>query len=277
MTSHVRIGLRGRVAGLLLLALPLPILLKSVFSLWSGNVAMLGASALAYALFALGAVLTRRGVQREIAEAARPTTAAHGPPLKTLAALVVGFAAGFTAFSVVGHDLLASIAYAIGATVGHLLLYTPDMKEGRVLPAWTRRAAGEADARAILELAYERLESLNTAAGQIADREFRQRLGNISLAVGQILHLIETNPADLRRSRKFLNVYLDGAQQVATQYARAQAHEPSAEREHNFRTLLVDVENTCQQQYEKLLQHDALDLDVQIEVLSTRLRREGLA
>jgi hypothetical protein len=264
-------GLRGRIAGLLLLALPLPILLKSVISLWSGDVGTLAATVIAYALFVLGAVLTRRGVQREIAATARPTTA-KGPPLKTLAGVVVGLAAGFTAFAVVGHDALAALAYAFGAAAGYFMVYGAEPRSARV-PGWT----GEADARTVLELAYRRLDALEGAGRQITNREFRQRLGNISVIVGKILRVIEENPADVRRTRKFLNVYLEGAQKVALQYARAEAHGPSAEREHSFRTLLVDVENTCHQQYEKLLQHDALDLDVQIEVLSTRLRREGIA
>ena len=269
------LGLRARAAGWLLFALPLPILLKSVISLWTGDVAILGATAIAYALFVLGAVLTRRGVHRELAAADRPIAAVRGLPLKTLAGLVVGVAAGFTAFAVVGQDALAAVAYAIGAAAGYFMLYGADPRSAR-LPAWTG-GAGEADARTVLELAYQRLDALELAGRQIANREFRQRLANISLVVGKILRAIEEDPADLRRTRKFLNVYLDGAQKVALQYARAEAHAPSAEREHSFRTLLVDVENTCHEQYEKLLQHDALDLDVQIEVLSTRLRREGIA
>ena len=275
MASRVRLGLRGRIAGALLFALPLPILLKSIMSLWSGDVGMLGSTVVAYALFVLGAVLTRRGVHRELAAAARPTTAVHGLPLKTLAGVVVGFAAGFTAFAVVGHDVLAALAYAIGAAAGYFMVYGADTRFGR-LPPWTS-GAGDGDARTVLELAYRRLEALDGAGRQIVNREFRQRLADISAIVGKILRAIEENPADLRRTRKFLNVYLEGAQKVALQYARAEAHGPSAEREHTFRTLLVDVENTCHQQYEKLLQHDALDLDVQIEVLSTRLRREGIA
>ena len=275
MASRVRLGLRGRIAGALLFALPLPILLKSIMSLWSGDVGMLGSTVVAYALFVLGAVLTRRGVHRDLAAAARPTTAVHGLPLKTLAGVVVGLAAGFTAFAVVGHDVLGALAYAIGAAAGYFMVYGADTRFGR-LPAWTS-GAGDGDARTVLELAYRRLDALDAAGRQIVNREFRQRLADISAIVGKILRAIEENPADLRRTRKFLNVYLEGAQKVALQYARAEAHGPSAEREHTFRTLLVDVENTCHQQYEKLLQHDALDLDVQIEVLSTRLRREGIA
>jgi 5-bromo-4-chloroindolyl phosphate hydrolysis protein len=235
---------------------------------------MLGATVAAYALFVLGAVLTRRGVQREIAATVRPTTA-KGLPLKTLAGAIVGLAAGFTAFAVVGHDAVAAIAFAIAAAGGYFMLYGAEPQAGR-LPAWTS-GHREADARSVLELAYQRLNALDAAGRQIENREFRQRLGNISVIVGKILRAVEENPADVRRTRKFLNVYLEGAQKVALQYARAEAHSPSAEREHSFRTLLVDVENTCHQQYDKLLQHDALDLDVQIEVLTTRLRREGIA
>ncbi len=199
----------------------------------------------------------------------------RGLPLKTLAGLVVAVAAGFTAFAVVGQDTLAALAYAITGAAGYFMYYGAEPPSAR-LPRWTARG-GEADARAVLELAYQRLDALDTAGRQIANREFRQRLVSISLIVGKILRAIEDDPADLRRTRKFLNVYLDGAQKVALQYARAEAHDTSKEREHNFRTLLVDIENTCLEQHEKLLQHDALDLDVQIEVLSTRLRREGVA
>ena len=122
MASRVRLGLRGRIAGALLFALPLPILLKSIMSLWSGDVGMLGSTVVAYALFVLGAVLTRRGVHRDLAAAARPTTAVHGLPLKTLAGVVVGLAAGFTAFAVVGHDVLGALAYAIGAAAGYFMV-----------------------------------------------------------------------------------------------------------------------------------------------------------
>jgi hypothetical protein len=40
--------------------------------------------------------------------------------------------------------------------------------------------------------------------------------------------------------------------------------------------LLVDMENTCDEQYRKMLEHDVSDLEVRIEVLSARLRQEGV-
>ena len=128
----------------------------------------------------------------------------------------------------------------------------------------------------MLRQAYARLDSIETARRAIASGEFKQRLGNIVSGAERIIKLVADDPRDLRRARKFLTVYLDGAQRVTEEYARTHANAGSPDLEHNFRTLLVDMENTCDEQYQKLLEHDVSDLEVRIEVLSARLRREGV-
>lgn len=268
-------GLRDRVAGGLLLVLPLPLLLKAVIALWTGDVVTLAAAVTGYVLFALAAFSTRRGFIAARAALDRPLSAGRHRRWKAIGGALAALAAGFVAFTLVGHGILAAAAYAIGTALAYFMVYGGDGDAAAALPGWARRQA-DADAREILAAAYARLDGLEAAAVQIGNREFQDRLGNITLTVGKILKLLEADPADLRRSRKFLNVYLDGAHEVTQQYVRSVAHQPSAEREHSFRTLLVDIENTCDAQYDKLLQHDALNLDVQIEVLTTRLRREGV-
>ena len=46
--------------------------------------------------------------------------------------------------------------------------------------------------------------------------------------------------------------------------------------EANFRQLLVDMESTFDEQRKKLIENDLTSLDVDIEVLNTRLKREGV-
>ena len=46
--------------------------------------------------------------------------------------------------------------------------------------------------------------------------------------------------------------------------------------EQNFRQLLIDMENTFEQQHQKLIEKDLTSLDVEIEVLNARLKREGV-
>lgn len=268
--------LRLASVGLLLFFLPLPLLLKAVLSLWGDNPQELAATGGCWLLFLLGAVLCRRGLQAEVMSEERPFAARRGARLKMAGGAVIGFATALTAYVAAGHSLPIAIAFALVAATGYYLLY------GRPPPpspaSAGARMTDDEEATDLLRDAYARLDSIAAASRQIASPEFRQRLGSIVGSAEQILKLVADDPRDLRRARKFVTVYLDGAQRITRDYARAHSGgAPPAELEHNFRTLLVDMQNTCDEQYRKLLQNDLTDLEIQIEVLSTRLRREGVA
>lgn len=265
---------RGQTgAALALLLLPLPLLLKAMTSLWGGDFTSLLGAGGAYAAFVAAALAMGRGLNAEREHAERPFAVGRPLPLKTLAAVLAGLATSLAAFAAAGHGPLIAGCFGIAAALGTLLFYGPDPGRRTV-----RLAGGEADAEvaAMLAEAYRRLDLIDAAGRDLASIEFKQRLGSIIASIETILKLIEESPRDIRRARKFLKVYLEGAQRITDQYARTHGHVQSAELEHNFRTLLVDMENTCNEQHQKLLQNDLLDLDVQIEVLSTRLRQEGV-
>jgi hypothetical protein len=79
----------------------------------------------------------------------------------------------------------------------------------------------------------------------------------------------------LRRARRFLTVFLEGAEQVSDGYARTHRYSDSAELEQSFRTVLITIEDQFKSQRARLRQADVLDLDVQIEVLKKQLAQEG--
>lgn len=269
-----RRGSRQAGAAVALLLLPLPLLLKAVTSLWGGDFASLLGAGGAYAAFVVAAMLMGRGLDVERDQAERPFSAGRPLPLKTLAAVVVGMATGLAALTAASHGPLIAGCFGIAAAIGTVLFYGRDPGRRSVRLA----GDGEADAEvaAMLADAYRRLDLIDAAGRDLASIEFKQRLGSIIASIERILKLIEESPRDIRRARKFLKVYLEGTQRITDQYARTHGQVQSAELEHNFRTLLVDMENTCNEQHQKLLQNDLLDLDVQIEVLSTRLRQEGV-
>lgn len=270
LTRRRRSGRRWPAA--LLFVLPLPLLIKAIVSLWSGHVGMLLASGGAYVFFLVAALVVRQGLINEDAFDARP----HGgspPPLKALGGALVGLATAFAAFAAAGQPMPGALAFGAIAALGYFLFYGPDPRARRLV-AGDRGA--EADVSAALREAYDRLDRIRQASLQIPSLEFKDRLANIIAGAQNVLKAIEDDPRDLRRARKFLNVYLDGAQRVTEQYARTHPQAKSVELEHNFRTLLVEMENICHEQHQKLIQHDVLDLDVQIEVLNTRLKQEGV-
>ncbi|MBK8907142.1 MAG: 5-bromo-4-chloroindolyl phosphate hydrolysis family protein [Rhodospirillales bacterium] len=265
-----RLGLRG----LLLYLLPLPLLLKAIGGLWGGEFATLVGNAIPYAMFVLGALVARRGLERELRYLERPLALSPPPPLKALAAGLIGSATGLAAWWAAGHDVLIAAAFAVAAAAGMALYYGLDPKR-RALAAGDH-GVDHQELSTALATAYRKLDGIGEARRRLPSREFQDRLGVILDRSEAILKEIEADPADLRRARKFLNVYLDGVLGVTNKYIEAHPKAQSFELEQNYRAMLIDMETVCKEQHEKLIQNETFDLDVQIEVLSTRLKREGV-
>ena len=94
--------------------------------------------------------------------------------------------------------------------------------------------------------------------------------------VREITDIVEDDPRDLRRARKFLRTYLDGAQRVTEGYANTHKYGDNGELENNFRNVLDTIETVIEEQKGKLLENNLTELDVQIEVLQMQLEKEGV-
>ncbi len=106
-----------------------------------------------------------------------------------------------------------------------------------------------------------------------------QRIDRVVALTERIFQRIREDPRDLRRSRKFMKVYLDGAADVAERLVQLQEsdREAAAKMAPRMIALLAAMERAAEELHQKLLANDALDLDVQIEVLEQRIQREGLS
>ena len=262
-------------AAIILYFLPLPLLGKAFYELvLRGRFAGFAISLALFALFVFGAELMRRGIGKSMDFKARKVALAGGAPLKTMGAAVIGLATFATAFLAADQSLLAAIAIGLGALLGLFLTYGVDPRGAKGV------AADSEELNEALTEARGRIGALEEAGKRLqggAAYELRQKIRDVVAAAGKVLHLIEEDPRDLRRARKFLNVYLDSAKTVTENYAATAAKAPSPEMEAKFRAVLDDLKTTCEEQYKKLLENDTLDLDAQIEVLKTRLTREGLS
>jgi hypothetical protein len=259
--------------GRLLWLLPLPLIPAAVLALASGQVGALVADSAAYGLYVAGAMLARRGFQDEAEYHRRRLASAPWPPFKTLAALTIALATFVTAWLGAGHHLAAGIAFGIGAFVAFVLVYGLDPRRGKTLP---KRAGVDTDeAGRLLAQAEHKVAAIEQAGQRIGHPELRERLGRISALARDILHEIERDPADLRRARRFLTTYLDGAQRVVTGYADTHPQGGAHHLEDNFRRVLATIEEVFEAQYARLQENDLRELDVQIEVLETQLKREG--
>ena len=266
-------------AAIILYFLPLPLLGKAFYELvLRGRFTGFVISLALFALFVLGAELMRRGITKSWDFKARKVALAGGAPLKTMGALVIGAATFATAFLAADQSLPAAIAIGLGALLGLFLTYGLDARGAKGVAADSGVSAEEVNAA--LAEARGRIGALEEAAKRFAGPTayaMRQKIREVVAAAGKVLHLIEEDPRDLRRARKFLNVYLDSAKTVTENYASISAKTPSPEMEAKYGAVLDDLKKTCEEQYAKLLENDTLDLDAQIEVLKVRLTKEGLS
>jgi hypothetical protein len=265
---------RGRVPrALLLFVLPAPLLLASIIALGAGRFGDMLADGLAFALCIAGAVLTRRGSPLPRRGPGGQSGVGAWLPRKTLGAACVAAGTAVAAYFGVGHGPAISLAFAAVSLLAFHLLYGLDPVQRPWRQGPTSPFDGVAEA---LEEAQARIEGIERSAARIGNPELRQRLGRIAGQGRDILDLIKRRPNDLRRARKFLTVYLEGAEQVTQGYASTHRLADSSELEQSFRNVLVTIEEVFGEQQKRLLDADLLDLDVKIEVLHKQLKREGI-
>jgi len=257
-----------------LFVLPIPLFFAVLVDLFSGELGRLALTGGALTSLWTAGTLTLRAL---VAEARYFLGERPDPPrlpLKAVSLALTALGASLAA-TAGGHGPALALVFAALAGVGYAAFYGRDLKPRRVEVAAIAGVDREA-VTAQLKQAYGRLRGIEAAARAIAVPEFGERLERI-IAVGRdILGEIERDPRDAARARRFLNLYLDSAEKVTTEYARTHRHLRSRPLEQNFRQLLVDMEQTFAVQHKKLLENDALALDVEIEVLNARLKREGV-
>lgn len=260
---------------LLLYWLPLPLFPAIFIALARGNFTHFAAALSAFALLMASAWSTRRGMKRDVELARLGWSRLPPVPWKLLGALGSGLATAICSLFIIGNSGPASVAIGVTTAAGVLLSYDIDSLFYR----WARRdplASRDREVAQALQEARIRIDNIDMANRDITNPEFRRRIRRITRQAVDILTAIADDPATLRKARRFLKVYLDGAEKVTENYARVHRDMPGGKLEDNFRNLLISIEDTFAEQQRKLMEKDVLDLDIQIEVLTTQLKNEGV-
>jgi len=265
-----RLGLRGA----LLYVLATPMAFATIISLARGTFSAAAAAALGFGLIVAGAFFNRRGILEELVAPERRFTRSWAIPHKYLAAMAVTAGTAIAAYGAVGQGGLTSIAFGCLALAGfHMSYRLPNPRAAFGIP---RRNVQDKTLHKMLTQGELRILAIEKSALRVGNRELQNRLQRIAGQGRAILDQMVARPEERFRARKFLNVYLEGAERVASRYAKTHRLARDRELEQNFRNVLVDIERVFEQQLSRLTEHEMFDLDVQIEVLRKQLEREGI-
>jgi len=259
------------IKGTLLFLMPLPVLIAAVIHLVKGNILSSITAGALFTGFMIAAVMARHGFKLEHRFKKKKLARAPGTPFKSVAAILLAGTTGLTAFLLSGYGLFASILIGFVTLLGFYLAYGVDPRRDKTgnIPL----GASAVEVFEAFEEAEIKIATIEKARENINNINFDQHLKRIVKKARGILTLIEEDPRDLTRARKFLKVYLEGTARVTESYAKTHGRDATTEvLDTNFQEVLDSIESTFDEQHQKLLRNDQLDLDVKIEVLKTQLK-----
>jgi hypothetical protein len=229
--------------------------------------------AAAWLSLVVGAGLTRTGIVAAAAYEARAVAKPPAFPRKLFGAAFTALGVGFSTFFG-GLDPFQSVIFAALAGGLHVAAFGVDPMRAKGVDGLDGPALDDAITR--IETARALLSEMTRAIGRIGDRALQDLVARLGAGAEEVIARIERDPRDLRRARRFLSVYLVGARDSATKFARAWEENPDPAMRADFVGLLDDLEGHFASHREELLLDDRTALDVEIEVLRDRLRMEGV-
>lgn len=257
----------GRVNLLFLAPLPL------IWSAFGNGPTALALNLAALGLLLLAAWLTREGLIAQEAYEARAVARRPAFPRKIAGGLLTGLGLGLAGFAATG-DLIAPAIYLIIGTALHLLAFGPDPLKNKGMEGIDTFQTDRV-ARAVDE-AEKHLTAMTDAMKRAGDRQMMARLDQFQTTARDLFRTVENDPRDLTAARKYLSVYLMGARDATIKFADIYARTGDAQARTDYAALLDDLEQNFAARTRKLLLDDRSDLNIEIDVLRDRLKREGL-
>lgn len=257
----------GRTRANLLFLAGLPLLFSSIGDGARDMAVALGA----FALIALGAWLTREGIDAQNAYEARTIARRPAIPRKLFGAIALGLGVGVATFDT---SLIDGILYSIIAVILHLTAFGIDPMRDKAIEGVDTFQTDRV-ARAVDE-AERHLRAMTDAIATAGDRTMTARVEQFQATARAFFRTVENDPRDLSTARRYLGVYLLGAKDATIKFSKlyAQGRDPSVKAD--YTSLLDDLEANFTAKTQALLLDNRTDLDIEIDVLRDRLQREGI-
>lgn len=219
----------------------------------------------------LSAWLTREGMKARAEWQARALARRPAAPRILLGAIVTG--ASLALGGVIAHGLSPyPVLYALAGAALHLGAFGLDPMTDKGMEGIDRFQT-ERVARAVGD-AEKTLAQMQDAIARTRDRGLRDRVEAFSQRARALFRQVENHPGDLTAARRYLSVYLQGARDATVKFAELWANAPDKAARADYESLLSDLETTFAARTQTLLEGGRSDLDVEISVLSDRLKYE---
>jgi len=260
----------------LMFVFPTPLLLAAFGAMSDGAPIRLTVLLFAYASLLLGAWLLREGRKAQAAYDEREIARPPAFPRKLCAAGLAGVGVlaatwvssspgGILAFT---SQIVTGVIFGILTAGAHVLAFGIDPLRPKGLTSNIAQYELERVTDA-LDKAEAKLQSIEKLAHKL------HKVTRLNAEVRDMIKMVEQDPRDLSRARRYLGVYLKGAEDATRKYSDNHERLNDPKLRQDYLDLLGDLEGSFSRGKETLLLDDRTDLEVEIEVLRERLDQEG--
>ena len=262
-----RAGLRAS-----LMFLPPALLTLLALPMWGAEGLGLANLMAAVVLF-LAAWLNREGLIAQDAFDAR-VSAKRPFPRRIAAAVLTGAAVCGLGFARAGDPVLATLTGLVAAGL-HLVAFGLDPLSDKRPPGVDAYQSGRV--AKVTDEAEAVLSEMRESVRALGDRGLTDRVDAFARSVRRLSAQVAADPRDLAGARRYLGVYLRGARDATARFAGLYARSRDEQARADWLALLGDMEKGMDGRAERLMVDDRTGLDIEIDVLRDRLRREGVA
>ena len=185
--------------------------------------------------------------------------------LNTLAAIIIFI----LLFTVLNINIIISGILAIFIYIGSSLIFAPNNK---LVLLGIKDSNKQKEYIKLLDNGYEDYSKLVDLKNKIFKQNVKQDCINMTSKIIKILKYLEKHPNKIGEYKKFFTYYLDTIYKIVNSYYELSSQgvqtkeikEVITKTENTF----ADINKSLDEQFSKMLQNDALDLDTEIDLLN---------
>ena len=175
-------------------------------------------------------------------------------------------------FAVLKKEIIISGVLALLIYIGSSLLFAPNNK---LVLLGIKDSNKQKEYMDLLDNGYENYEKISKLRNQLTKPEIKTKCTLIVNQIAKILKYLEKHPNKIGQNKKFFTYYLEAIlkiinsyNDISTQNVHTKEIEEVMEKTEKSLTL---INKSLEEQFSKMLQNDALDLDTEIDLLNNSI------
>ena len=135
------------------------------------------------------------------------------------------------------------------------------------------------EVKQLLQSVSSKMNEIYEYDNKITDTVLKNRLSEVNDITNKIFNVLQQDPRKVKSARQFTSYYLDSTLKVLKLYVDLNSHKSTSNEllatSKKVESLLITLKDAYQNQLDKLLKNDLLDLNTEIQVLESLLKSDN--